>query len=298
MRCKARSVHTSVLALLVAWPLSVPAQATIATGSARAASSCIERLPPSVFTRVAVYAFVDLSEPVSSRFAASADNLLQEPVFAAHSLLGVAPATLPEGEPSITWHGVDSSLHLTAFPDGHIVSRDTTVGTAAALLARALSKDSTVGLLDWSADSARDSLRFDIALRRPTLDSAGHVSTPTFRRTAIPLLSVQAPWERQVSQKPGGTPPHYPEGARRTWYEATIVLKFIVDSTGRAVVSTITDVWLEGTPRLQGEKLRMYESFLESTKRAIPALEFTPAAIGGCPVNQLVRVPFMFHLRR
>jgi hypothetical protein len=101
-----------------------------------------------------------------------------------------------------------------------------------------------------------------------------------------------------VSQKPGGTPPRYPEGARRTWYEATIVLKFIVDSTGHAVESTITEVWPEGTPRPQGEKLRMYESFLESTKRAIPALEFTPAAIGGCRVNQLVRMPFMFHLNR
>jgi len=179
MRCKARGFLAPVLALLVAWPLTVPAQATIATGSTRAAGSCIERLPPSVFTRVAVYAFIDLSESVSGRFAMSADNLLQELVFTAHSLLGVAPATLPEGEPSITWQGVDASLHLTAFPDGRIVSRDTTVGTAAALLARALSKDSTMGLLDWSADTKRDSVRFDIAFGRPLLDSAGHVSSPT-----------------------------------------------------------------------------------------------------------------------
>lgn len=205
MRCKARSFHTPVLALLVAWPLTVRAQATIAAGSTRAASGCIERLPPSVFTRVAVYAFIDLSDFVSGRFAMSEDNLLQELVLTAHSLLGVASATLPEGEPSITWQGVDASLHLTAFPNGRIVSRDTTVGTAAALLARALSMDSTVGLLDWSADSTRDSVRFDIAFGRPLLDSARHVSTPTFRRTAVPLLSVRAPWERQVSPKPGGT---------------------------------------------------------------------------------------------
>lgn len=258
----------------------------------------MERLPPSVFTRVAVYAFIDLRDSVSGGFAVSADNLLQDFVLTAHSLLGVAPEVLPEGEPRITWQGIDAPLHLTAFRDGRIVSRDTTVGTAAALLAQALSKDFTVGLLDWSGDATRDSVRFDIAFGRPLLDSAGHVSTPTFRRTAIPLLSVRAPWERPVSPKPGGTPPHYPDAARRTWYEATIVLNFIVDTTGHAVDSTIREVWPEGTPRLHGEKLRMYESFLESTKRAIPALEFTPAAIGGCPVNQLVRMPFVFQLRR
>ena len=42
----------------------------------------------------------------------------------------------------------------------------------------------------------------------------------------------------------------------------------------------------------------MYKDFLESTKRAISAFQFTPAAIGGFPVNQRVRMPFVFELRR
>ena len=267
-------------------------------GLPHATSSCVAHLPPSTFTRVAVYVFVDLSDSVGSHFAASADNLLQDLVFRAHSLLGVTPEQLPEGEPRIDWRGTDASLHLTAFPDGRIVSRDTTAGTAAALMAQALAEASTIGLLDWAAESARDSVRFDITFVRPWLDSAGHVSQPTFKRRPLPLLSVRAPWERPVSPKPGGAPPLYPEGARRSGYEATIVLKFIVDSTGHAVDSTIMDVWPAGTPRLHGQKLRMYEDFLESVKRAIPQLEFVPATIGGCPVNQLVRMPFIFQLNR
>jgi hypothetical protein len=63
----------------------------------------------------------------------------------------------------------------------------------AALMAQALTKTSTLGLLDWAAESARDSVRFDIALVRPWLDSAGHVSKPNFKRTPLPLLSVGAP---------------------------------------------------------------------------------------------------------
>lgn len=274
------------------------AQATKAMGPPHAANSCVEQLPPSVFTRVAVYAFVDLSDSVGSRFAASADNLLQDLAFSAHSLLGVAPDILPQGEPRVDWRGIDAPLHLTAFRDGRIVSRDTTAGTAAALMAQALAKASTVGLLDWTENSARDSVRFDITFVRPWLDSAGHVSKPTFKRTPLPLLSVRAPWERRVSQKPGGVPPHYPDGARRAGFEATIVLNFIVDSTGHAVDSTITEVWPEGTARPQGRNLFMYESFLESVKRAIPTLQFVPATIGGCAVNQLVRMPFVFSLRQ
>ena len=48
----------------------------------------------------------------------------------------------------------------------------------------------------------------------------------------------------------------------------------------------------------QGRNLFMYESFLESVKRAIPTLQFVPATIGGCAVNQLVRMPFVFSLRQ
>jgi len=276
----------------------MPAQATTAIGASHSSSSCIDQLPPSAFTTVAVYAFVDLPDSVSSHFAATADNLLQELVLEAQTILGAAPGILPRGEPGIDWRGADGSLRVTAFRDGRVVPGDTVTGTAAALMARALTKISTLGLLDWTADSARDSVRFEIAFVRPVLDSVGGVSKPTPRRTAIPLLSVRAPWERGVSQKPGRAHPHYPEGARRAGYQATIVLSFIVDSTGHAVESTIKEVWPEGTPRLWGEKRSMYERFLEATKRTIPELEFRPAVIGGCPVNQLVRMPFIFTLEQ
>lgn len=175
----------TALALLVAWPVTLPAQATIAMGLPHATSSCVEHLPPSAFTRVAVYAFVDLSDPVGSHFAASADNLLQELAFRAHSLLGVAPERLPEGEPRVGWRGIDAPLHLTAFRDGRIVSRDTTAGTAAALMAQALTNVATVGLLDWTADSARDSVRFDVrefSRVRETSDTGTRVRAGDDRR--------------------------------------------------------------------------------------------------------------------
>jgi hypothetical protein len=294
-----RSVCRAVIALLLVSPTAMPAQSAIAIRSAHPSMRCIDNIPSSALTPVAVYAMVDVADSVNPNFATGADILLQELVIKAQQLLGGKPGTLPSGEPAIDWQGVDSSLHLMAFRDGRILARGSTrPGTAAALLKQALEQTSTVDHLEWSFDSTRDSIPFDIEFLRPSLDSAGHVSSPTFKRTPLPLLSVRAPWERQVAQKSGGPHPLYPEEARRAGYEALVLLNFMVDSTGHVVDSTVKDVWPKGTKRPEGENLRIYEQFLASTKRVLPRLDFVPASIGGCLVNQLVLMPFAFDLRR
>ena len=50
--------------------------------------------------------------------------------------------------------------------------------------------------------------------------------------------------------------------------------------------------------RLTGRDLEAYQSFLDETERALVKIEFNPAEIGGCPVRQLVQMPFTFALRR
>ena len=288
------------VAILVMCPRVARAQAAVTPPSRRPSTSCLDRIAPSAFTRVAVYAFVHFNDSVSPTFAATADNFLQELVFSAQKLLGMKGQVLPDGEPSVDWRGTEAPLPLTAYPDGRIVAHDSTHArsSAAALMTRALERLSTAGLLEWSADSRRDSVNIDIKFVRPTLDSAGHVTNPKMERTGVLLLSVLAPWERPVSPKPGHRGPSYPDDARRTGYEATIVLRFIVDSTGRAVDSTIEDLWPHDKPRLKGRDLDAYESFIESTKRWLPEMEFVPASIAGCPVKQLVQMPFVFTLRR
>jgi hypothetical protein len=131
-----------------------------------------------------VFAYVNPQDSVSAAFAQSADNFLQEVVTRAQRQLGATEGKLPAGEPIVNWRGAAKDLHLIAYKDGRIavVDRDTTsVVTAASLLAHAIDSMSTIGELEWSADSARDSVRFDIAFVRPILDSAGHVTKATFR---------------------------------------------------------------------------------------------------------------------
>jgi hypothetical protein len=300
MRCNAqRRLQSTVMALFVACPSAIRAQATPGVASTPRSGACIEHIPPSAFTRVVVYATLDVPDSVSRPFAATADSFLQEIVIAAQKLLGARGDTLPEAEPTIDWRGLEGRLHLNAFRDGRIIASETPPpAAAAALMARALKESGTPALLDWTAEPTRDSISFDVEFVRPLLDSAGHVFNPSVKRAALALFSVRTPWERQVSPKRGGPRPRYPEEARAAGYEGNILLQFIVDSMGRAVDSTVKDLWPSGTPRLTGEKLSMYESFLESTKRAVRRMDFVPAIMGGCRVNQLVQMPFVFGLNR
>ena len=271
----------------------------VQTATAFGAASCIDRIPPSAFTRVAVYAHAHFDDKVSAAFAQSGDNFLQELVDRVQRQLGAAPGKLPVGEPAVTWRGAEDWLYLVAHKDGGIViaAHDSIKpGSSASLFARAMDSVSTIGQLEWSADSARDSVRFHIAFDWPLLDSAGHVSKPSIDAPAIPVFSILMPWQRQVRMKPNQTTPRYPNGDARR-YKATILLTFTVDSTGHVIPSSVHDLWPNDKPRPTGPDSIAYQSFLEETERTAINIEFYPAIIGGCRVNQLVQMPFEYKLR-
>jgi hypothetical protein len=50
----------------------------------------------------------------------------------------------------------------------------------------------------------------------------------------------------------------------------------------------------QATPRLTGRDSSAYQRFLEETERTLASIEFFPANTGGCPVPQLVQMPFVF----
>ncbi len=71
-------------------------------------------------------------------------------------------------------------------------------------------------------------------------------------------------------------------------------MQFVVDSTGRAITSTIHDLWPKETPRLGGEKKRYYDDFVYEVSKWERRLQFAPARVGQCPMSQLVQQPVVF----
>jgi len=92
--------------------------------------------------------------------------------------------------------------------------------------------------------------------------------------------------DRWVVMAPGSVGPAYPELLRTSGIDGTVLAQFVVDTTGRADMSSL--VILESAHPL----------FTEAVRRALPKSRFLPAEVGGTLVRQLVQQPFRFGLDR
>jgi TonB family protein len=91
--------------------------------------------------------------------------------------------------------------------------------------------------------------------------------------------------ERPAIADTNNVPPTYPNDLRASKREGQVVAKFVVDTTGRADMSTF-EVMKSDHPL-----------FSEAVWKALPGYRFHPAELGGRKVKQLVQMPFNFTVR-
>jgi len=92
--------------------------------------------------------------------------------------------------------------------------------------------------------------------------------------------------EKMVVMAPGASGPAYPDMLRSAGIEGTVLAQFVVDTTGRADMSTFKVLKSEN------------DLFSNSVKNALQRMRFLPAEVGGRKVKQLVQQPFQFSLNR
>lgn len=110
---------------------------------------------------------------------------------------------------------------------------------------------------------------------------------PDSAKAMRPLSVVQQPtWllERPVFAKPSSPAPRYPREGERARVGDEVLALFVVDRDGRAIMETVR--------MLRGH----YREFQLSVLEVLPRLRFDPARIAGCPVAQLVQMPFSFRI--
>lgn len=90
--------------------------------------------------------------------------------------------------------------------------------------------------------------------------------------------------EKPVMTAPGSPTPRYPEILKSAGVEGEVVVSFTVDTTGRAIPSTLTI--LKST----------HDLFAAAVRTALPTMRFLPAEVGGKKVRQLVQQPFVFNI--
>lgn len=81
-------------------------------------------------------------------------------------------------------------------------------------------------------------------------------------------------------------PPRYPESLRRAGIEGDVVVKFVVDTTGRVEMRTI-------------EVMRStHSAFTDAVRETLARLRFAPGAAGERKVRALAVMPFHFTLQK
>jgi protein TonB len=92
--------------------------------------------------------------------------------------------------------------------------------------------------------------------------------------------------EKQVTTAPGSPQPRYPDMLKSANVEGEVLAQFVVDTTGRADMSTFKVL------------KSSHELFTQSVRNVLPQMRFYPAEIGGRKVKQMVQQPFTFALTK
>ena len=92
--------------------------------------------------------------------------------------------------------------------------------------------------------------------------------------------------ERQASVVPGSPIPRYPEVLTSAGVEGQVSVEFVVDTTGRADMSTFKVL------------SSAHDAFSEEVRSAVARMRFYPAEAGGRRVKELVQIPFTFALKK
>lgn len=92
--------------------------------------------------------------------------------------------------------------------------------------------------------------------------------------------------EKPVVMAPGAQGPAYPDMLRTAGIEGQVLAQFVVDTTGRAEMSTFKALKSDN------------DLFTTAVKNALQRMRFLPAEVGGRKVKQLVQQPFQFSLNR
>lgn len=296
---RAWGLALSLLALTL--PAATPAQPTSSRGP-----SCLDSVPLSAMKRVPVYAAAEIADadPVNATVVASVDVLTQALAEQARALLGAGPGQLPPGEPSVSWRQLDHQLFVVARRDGELSWRvqppvwlsDQNQGDSAARhLARALDAARRQGEAFLWDDSIRgDSLAWLIRLQPATLSKDGSVTPPSLR-AGFPVFSVLTPPVLAADVERIRT--NYPM-VRIRGFSGTVRLQFVIDTSGRAVPSTIRGIWPANEARLVGPPRFAYDSVVRVMQLSLEDARFAPARIGHCAVSQLVQQAFTYRPTR
>jgi hypothetical protein len=268
------------------------------------ADSCLAALPDSERARVPVYESLTMVDSGYNTAPPAVENLMQVIADQVQVMLGAKSPVLARGEPRVGWRDLDPGMLVVWRRDGGLawyvddapLRADTARARGAWLLADALESARAAGdfVMTWPTGNTADSIRFRLDLAWPWVDSVGTIH-PAHVAVAVPVFSVEVPRERPFGFRNGMRPPRWPT-TMLTAVEGTLIAQYVVDTTGRAEMSTFESVWPSDKPKPAGFIADYYDAFLKNIRIAVRDAEFNPERYGSCTVRQRVKQWFFFEV--
>jgi hypothetical protein len=235
------------------------------------------------------------STDTSSAVAVQADLMAQNVSAQLSTLLGGTESKLPVLQSASAWSSVPAQLVVTLHEDGSVTRRGVSVSgdtSLTSLLVKAFDAARARGEAQFIFPDQLQSKTLVVRLQLEADELPHAAPSPGQHRFA----AFQMPYPTMSPALPKGrnAPPRYPPNAAMRSVTAFVIMRFIVDTAGRAVPASIHDLWPTDKPPLTGDLARYYEGFVKTVTETLPSWQFTPARVGPCPLRQIVELPIAF----
>jgi len=246
-----------------------------------------------------VYLDARMAPHTEEALTLQADLIAKDVVTEVRALLGGSDSRIPVAAPSIKRYSVPAELIVTARRDGQMTWRgisESGDSAAIALLSAALdsARKHNAAILLWPDDYAADSLVVRLSLLPVDFEEAADFDTLNKKHIKFRAFTMPYPTESPAFPANAHEHPVYPRYSETHRVSGTLVVQFIVDTSGRADMSTFHDLWPSDKPRLTGELGDFYAQFVAAVRDYAEKANFNPARVGVCKLRQIVQMPFEF----
>ncbi|HMI58462.1 MAG TPA: hypothetical protein VK511_10465 [Gemmatimonadaceae bacterium] len=261
-------------------------------------SACPVAVQPKGMSRETIYLDARMAPHTNETLVAQAELIAQDVALELRTKLGGSESAAPDIGATIIWYAIPAELIVVARPDGSMAWRGVSASgdsTAVTLLSTALDSVRRKGgaLMLWPEGYAADSIVLRLSLlQKYFIEEAGAAPTQSKVRRFL-AFTMLTPMESPALPKGRlhVTYPNYNEQHRISGY---LLTQFVVDTNGKAIMSTFRDLWPESKPRLSGALNNYYTDFVAAVREGVAAQSFTPAHRGSCAVRQIVQLPVEF----
>lgn len=246
----------------------------------------------------AIYLDARMALQTEATLTSQADLIASDVAAELRKQLGGSETETPNTGDRIKWNSIPAELILVARPDGSMTWRGTSLfGDAAAVRLLSTAMDSVrrhgSGLLIWPDGYAADSLVVRLSLLPKVFRDDSPGPPATLNRMRFHVFTMPYAVESPALPR-GELHVNYPPVNERLRISGNILVQFVVDTSGRAAMSTFRAVWPSDQPQRARALDGYYDEFVQAIREGIASETFTPARLGSCPVTQMVKWPVKF----